>query len=52
MVRSLGGSEDRAIANAEEALDCDPKTYNGSNSLLHSICDFGFIFGLMVLKLI
>ena len=32
--------------------DRDPKTYNESNSLLHSICDFEFVYGLMVLKLI
>ena len=32
--------------------DRDPKTYNASNSLLHSICDFEFDYGLMVLKLI
>ena len=32
--------------------DCDPKTYSESNSFLHSICDFEFVYGLMVLKLI
>ena len=32
--------------------DRDPKTYNESNSLLHSICDFEFVYGLMFLKLI
>ena len=32
--------------------DRDPKTYNESNLLLHSICDFEFVYGLMVLKLI
>ncbi|XP_015750834.1 PREDICTED: uncharacterized protein LOC107330786 [Acropora digitifera] len=32
--------------------DRDPKTYSESNSLLHSICDFEFVYGLMVLKLI
>ena len=32
--------------------DRDLKTYNESNSLLHSICDFKFVYGLMVLKLI
>ena len=32
--------------------DRDPKAYNESNSLLHSICDFEFVCGLMVLKLI
>ena len=32
--------------------DRDPKTYNESNLLLHSICDFQFVYGLMVLKLI
>ena len=32
--------------------DRDTKTYNESNSLLYSICDFEFVFGLMVLKLI
>lgn len=32
--------------------DRDPKTYSESNSLLHSICDFEFIYGLMVLRLI
>ena len=32
--------------------DRDPKTYNDSNSLLNSICDFRFVFGLMVLKVI
>ena len=32
--------------------DRDPKTYNKSNSLLRSICDFEFVYGLMVLKLI
>ena len=32
--------------------DRDPKTYNDSNSLLNSICDFRFIFGLTVLKVI
>ena len=32
--------------------DRDLKTYNESNSLLHSICDFQFVYGLMVLKLI
>ena len=32
--------------------DKDPKTYRGSNSLLHSICDFRFVFGLMLLKII
>ena len=31
--------------------DRDPKTYNESYSLLHSICDFQFVYGLMVLKL-
>ena len=30
--------------------DKDPKTYRDSNSLLHSICDFPFVFGLMLLK--
>ncbi|CAB4033056.1 zinc finger MYM-type 1-like [Paramuricea clavata] len=30
--------------------DRDPKTYNDSNSLLNSICDFRFVFGLNVLK--
>ena len=32
--------------------DRDLKTYNESNSLLHSIFDFKFVYGLMVLKLI
>ena len=32
--------------------DRDPKTYNDSNSLLHSIGDFQFVFGLVVLKVI
>ena len=32
--------------------DRDPKTYNDSNSPLNSICDFRFVFGLMVLKVI
>ncbi|XP_028406200.1 zinc finger MYM-type protein 1-like [Dendronephthya gigantea] len=32
--------------------DRDPKTYNDSNSLLNSICDFRFVFGLMVLKVV
>ncbi|XP_068697354.1 zinc finger MYM-type protein 1-like [Montipora capricornis] len=32
--------------------DRNPKTYSESNSLLHSICDFEFVYGLMVLKLI
>ncbi|XP_068691425.1 zinc finger MYM-type protein 1-like [Montipora foliosa] len=32
--------------------DSDPKTYSESNSFLHSICDFEFVYGLMVLKLI
>ena len=32
--------------------DRDPKTYNDSNSLLRSICDFQFVFGLVVLKVI
>ena len=32
--------------------DRDPKTYNDSNSLLNSICDFRFVFGLNVLKVI
>ena len=32
--------------------DRDLKTYNESNSLRHSICDFKFVYGLMVLKLI
>ena len=32
--------------------DHDIKTYNESNSRLHSICDFKFVYGLMVLKLI
>ena len=32
--------------------DKDPKTYRDSNSLLHSICDFRFVFGLMLLKII
>ena len=32
--------------------DRDLKTYNESNSILHSICDFKFVYGLMVLKLI
>ena len=32
--------------------DRDPKTYNDSNSLLNSICDFRFVFGLTVLKVI
>ena len=32
--------------------DRDLKTSNESNSLLHSICDFKFVYGLMVLKLI
>ena len=32
--------------------DRDPETYNDSNSLLNSICDFRFVFGLMVLKVI
>ena len=59
MVLSLGGGEGRAreVPRIVEALvtlskDRDPKTYNESNSLLHSICDFEFVYGLMVLKLI
>lgn len=32
--------------------DRDPKTYNDSNSLLYAMCDFQFVFGLMVLKAI
>ena len=32
--------------------DRDPKTCNDSNSLLNSICEFRFVFGLMVLKVI
>ena len=32
--------------------DRDPKTYNDSNSLLHSMCDFQFVFGLVVLRVI
>ena len=32
--------------------DRDPKTYSDSNSLLRSICDFQFVFGLVVLKVI
>ena len=32
--------------------DRDLKTYNESNSLLHSICDFKFVYGVIVLKLI
>ena len=32
--------------------DKDPKTYRDSNSLLHSICDFRFVFGLMLQKII
>ena len=32
--------------------DRDPNTYNDSNSLLRSICDFQFVFGLVVLKVI
>ena len=32
--------------------DRDPKTYNDSNSLLNSICDFRFVFGLNALKII
>ena len=30
----------------------DPKTYTDSNALLNSICDFKFIFGLVVLRVI
>ena len=32
--------------------DKNPKTYRDSNSLLHSICDFRFVFGLMLLKIV
>ena len=32
--------------------DRDPKTYSDSNSLLRSICDFQFVFGLVVLKVV
>lgn len=32
--------------------DRDPKTYNDSNSLLYAMCDFQFVFGLVVLKVI
>ena len=32
--------------------DRDPNTYNDSNSLLRSICDFQVVFGLVVLKVI
>ena len=32
--------------------DKDPNTYRDNNSLLHSICDFRFVFGLMLLKII
>ena len=32
--------------------DRDPKTHNESNSLLHSFCDFEFVYGLIFLKLI
>lgn len=57
MVLSLGGGEGRARASAEDNgspghFIKGPKTYNESNSLLHSICDFEFVYGLMVLKLI
>ena len=45
--RNSRGGEGRARASAEDngsrvtlSKDCDPKTYNESNSLLHSICDF------------
>ena len=32
--------------------DRDPKTYNVSNALFRSICDFRFVFGLVMLKVI
>ena len=40
------------IIKAVLSKDRDPKTYNDSNSLLNSICDFRFVFGLTVLKVI
>ena len=34
------------------ADDNDPKTYAGSTALLNAICDFQFVFGLLLLKVI
>ena len=36
----------------ELSKDRDPKTYNVSNALFRSICDFRFVFGLVMLKVI
>ena len=40
------------LALQDTMTTIEPKTYNDSNSLLNSICDFRFVFGLMVLKVI
>ena len=34
------------------SLDRDVKTYTDSSNLLNAICDFQFVFGLVVLKVI
>lgn len=34
------------------AADRDAKTYSDSRSLLNAICDFEFVFGLVLLKVI
>jgi hypothetical protein len=38
---------------SEHCLACrDVKTYTDSNNLLNAICDFKFVFGLVVLRVI
>ena len=50
MVLSLGGGEGRARPSAKDngslvalSKDREPKIFNQSSSLLHSICDFEFV---------
>ena len=40
------------MSKCQELLDRDVKTYTDSNNLLNAICDFKFVFGLVVLKVI
>ena len=59
MVLSLGSCKGSGKPSAQDYRGSSltlkrsrSKTYNDSNSLLNSICDFRFVFGLMVLKVI
>ena len=59
MVMPVGSRKGRILANgthckipALQSSDKDPKTYSESRALLTAICDWEFIFGLCVQKVI